>query len=300
LMGLHRQGDHSTGGGTRLLRCADGWWALNLARDADLVPALIGASVIGDPWSAISAWSAGVPGATIRARTSMLGLAASLLSEVSAPARPWSFRPWPTGPDSDVGQRPGARAGAPLVVNLGALWAGPLAARLLGMAGAEVLHVESAARPDPTRDQAPDFFTALRGNGRFLRVDFTQPNQVRSVLEQADVVIEASRPRALERLGIGRDELMSRPGPRLWLRITGHRDPLRVAFSDDAAVAGGLVGWDAAQPVFAGDAIADPLTGLLAGLAATTLLARGGRWSADLHLADVAAYCAIAGVRSAD
>jgi len=41
-----------TGGGTRLIPAADGWWALNLARDADLVPALTQAPAGDDPWQA--------------------------------------------------------------------------------------------------------------------------------------------------------------------------------------------------------------------------------------------------------
>ena len=62
----------------------------------------------------------------------------------------------------------------------------------------------------------------------------------------------------------------ARPG-RVWLRITGYGTDAgsaeRVAFGDDAAVAGGLVGYDGAGPVFVGDAIADPLTGLEAAAA---------------------------------
>ncbi|EUA16277.1 coA-transferase III family protein [Mycobacterium xenopi 4042] len=81
----------------------------------------------------------------------------------------------------------------------------------------------------------------------------------------------------------------------MWLRIKGYNDqPDRVAFGDDAAVAGGLVGADADGPVFCGDAIADPLTGLEATRAVAQSLHRGGGELIELSLAAVAAtYAAL-------
>ena len=85
-------------------------------------------------------------------------------------------------------------------------------------------------------------------------------------------MIESSRPRALRRLGLHADEWLAAGPGRIWLSITGYgrEDPRqRVAFGDDAAVAGGLVatGTDG-SPAFCADAIADPLTGMLAAAAA--------------------------------
>ena len=55
-------------------------------------------------------------------------------------------------------------------------------------------------------------------------------------------------------------------GSAVWVSITGYgRDgpaAQRVAFGDDAAVAGGLIGGDRTDPVFCADAVADPLAGL--------------------------------------
>lgn len=69
--------------------------------------------------------------------------------------------------------------------------------------------------------------------------------------------------------------------------IPGHPQQ-RVAFGDDAAVAGGLVAWAAdGTPVFCGDAIADPLSGLHAGLAALAAHAAGGGWLMDVAMAAV-------------
>ncbi len=124
---------------------------------------------------------------------------------------------------------------------------------------------------------------------------------LRDLLAAADVVIEASRPRALAQLGLGPDDL-GPDGPGLWVSITGHGrsgpGADRVAFGDDAAAAGGLVAWTARGPVFAGDALADPLTGLAAAAAAAGATRTGGspdggrRWLVDLALAEVAAWVA--------
>ena len=57
-------------------------------------------------------------------------------------------------------------------------------------------------------------------------------------------MIETSRPRALAALGLAPEMIPHRHG-QVWLSITGYgrAAPERVAFGDDAAVAGGLVGW---------------------------------------------------------
>jgi crotonobetainyl-CoA:carnitine CoA-transferase CaiB-like acyl-CoA transferase len=62
----------------------------------------------------------------------------------------------------------------------------------------------------------------------------------------------------------------------------------RVAFGDDAAVAGGLVGWDGHTPCFIGDAIADPLTGLAAAAAILGALVGDGAWVIEASMADIA------------
>jgi crotonobetainyl-CoA:carnitine CoA-transferase CaiB-like acyl-CoA transferase len=70
-----------------------------------------------------------------------------------------------------------------------------------------------------------------------------------------------------------------------------------VAFGDDAAVAGGLVGWttgQAPEPVFCADAIADPLAGVCGALAVARSVADGGGEFIDLSMREVAATFAAA------
>jgi hypothetical protein len=285
LLGLRRGGAVSCGGATWLLRAADGWVALSLARETDveLLPAFLG---IEDP-SEVPTVVAAASAADLRAAAVLLGLPFAILDETppSAGASGSVASPVMATPlgDAEPLDRP------PLVVDLSSLWAGPLCSRLLLERGATVVKVESASRPDGAR-QTPALFALLNHGKEQRSVD---PSEFAGILATADVVVEGSRPRALEQLGIVAAEL---EGPRVWVSITGHgRDAAnreRVAFGDDAAVAGGLVVHDGAGPCFAGDAIADPLTGVAAAAAAVAALDAGGRWLLDAALARTAAWCA--------
>jgi CoA-transferase family III len=177
------------------------------------------------------------------------------------------------------------------VVDLSSLWAGPLCGQLLSAAGCDVIKVESISRTDGARVGSPEFFDLLNCNKRSVSLDFANREDIRALialLGSADVVIEASRPRALEQLGIDRRALLSESGVSVWLQITGHGatgiDANRIGFGDDAAVAAGLVAWDGTQPVFCADAIADPATGLLAASAVLEALGSGGHWLLDASL----------------
>jgi crotonobetainyl-CoA:carnitine CoA-transferase CaiB-like acyl-CoA transferase len=180
-----------------------------------------------------------------------------------------------------------------LVADLSSMWAGPLCGQILGAAGATVVKVESPARPDGTRSAGAGFYDWINRGKLSYAVDFDD-DRLPALLSVADVVIEGSRPAALARRGVSPQSL---PGPRgrVWLRITGHgTDSPRVAFGDDAAVAGGLVGTGGDGPVFCADAVADPLTGLEAALALVNSVRHGGGEVIDVVMARVAAtYAAL-------
>jgi crotonobetainyl-CoA:carnitine CoA-transferase CaiB-like acyl-CoA transferase len=182
-----------------------------------------------------------------------------------------------------------------LVADLSSLWAGPLCGQLLARAGAVVVKVESPSRPDGTRRGEPAFFDWMNAGKLSYCVDFdSESDALRRLLDVADIVIEGSRPAALRRRGLSAEDVAGRKG-RIWLRIKGYRDePHRPAFGDDAAVAGGLVGAAADGPVFCGDAIADPLSGLEAARALGESLRRGGGEVIDVSMSQVAArYAAL-------
>lgn len=285
LTGWAPRGRISAGGATRLLRTSDGWFALTLSRPDDIaaVPALVGADGIGaDPWPAVTAWAATQPAVAVVERARLLGLPAATPAETAAAP--------PRITACGTRSRPRAPRGL-LVADLTSLWAGPLCGRLLADAGAVVVKVESPQRPDGTRAGNVAFFNWVNHQKLCYAVDFdSECADLAALLRVADVVLEGSRAGSLTRRGLDPQQL---PGPtgRVWLRISGYGGdtPDRVAFGDDAAVAGGLIGFDATGPVFRGDAIADPLTGLEAAAAVLAALRRGGGELIEIGLAQVAA-----------
>jgi hypothetical protein len=295
LRGLRRGGEVSCGGHTRLLRARDGWLALSLARteDIELVPAWLGLpGPAADPWTAATIRLSTLDSLSIAERGRMLGLPVAALGTVPAATPVRMLDAGATGPCASMEGL--------TVVDLSSLWAGPLCASLLQLAGARVAKVESLARPDGLRRGDPAFFDLLNAGKLSVALDLGRPAgvaELRRLLAAADVVIESSRPRALEQWGIVASDLLTGPGrPRVWLSITGYgRDePGRdwVAFGDDAAVAGGLLAWDDAAPCFCADAVADPATALVAAAACLATLRRGGRWLLDVAMARVAASLA--------
>lgn len=157
------------------------------------------------------------------------------------------------------------------VIDLSSLWAGPLCSHLLQKCGYSVTKVESQQRPDGARFGNPTFFAELDVGKKHVEIDFRSNdgvNDLRDLIHNADVVIEGSRPRALLQLGIDAEQMLREARPQVWLSVTGHgREGVagqRVGFGDDCAVAGGLVEDSPSGPQFVGDAIADPITGLVA------------------------------------
>lgn len=305
-------GATSAGGSCRLLRSADGWIAANLPRedDLELLPAWL--DVVGEeavPWDAIAQSCADRTVDAIVASGQELGLAVSALGDpratdeqlefrgTSGAARPWLVR--------RAGERRrGTALDSALVVDLSSLWAGPSCARLLGLGGARIVKVESTSRPDGSRAGDPAFHAWLHDGHELVEFDFASEDgrrALRALLAEADVVIEGSRPRALERLGIEPTEVLAARAGAVWVSITGYgrcgpwRD--RVAFGDDAAVAGGLVDRaDDGSPTFVGDAIADPLTGVVAAALAAGAISTGGGMHIDVGLREIARAAAAGAV----
>lgn len=301
LAGLRRAGTISCGGACHLLRVADGWLAVSLARpsDRDLLPAWLGEPFRGD-WVELAAVVRTRLSADLRAQASLLGLPVGVLGE-----RRWSAGP--IVPAEAHGEAApwdprGPALGGLRVVDCSSLWAGPLCARLLEIAGASVTKVESAERPDGARAGNAAFFASLRGRRTERRIALSTAEgraEFAELIAGADVVIEGSRPRAFAQLGIDAATMLS-GNVRVWISITGHgrvAAPERVGFGDDAAIAGGLAAHvvrarGETLPVFLGDAIADPLTGLAAATEAVRRLAGGGRWLLDAALSRTASFVA--------
>jgi CoA-transferase family III len=300
LLGLAAQGRVSAGGATHLIRADDGWCALTLSRADDVaaMPAMLEVDALPtDPWPAIHRWAVTRPVAEFVDRAVLLDLPAAALGS-TGPASPRVLGCGTAGPSRGVEGL--------LVVDLSSMWAGPLCASLLGRGGATVVKVESPTRPDGTRSGDPRFFDWMNAGKLSYSIDLDAGRDALwDLLAVADVVIEGSRPATLARRGLGPHDCPPKPG-RVWLSVTGHGSQdgsgHRVAFGDDAAVAGALVGLRADGPVFVGDAIADPLTGLTAAAAIIEALAHGGGVHVEVAMAAVAATFAVdaGAVTSAD
>ncbi|HVX53745.1 CoA transferase, partial [Nocardioides sp.] len=176
-----------------------------------------------------------------------------------------------------------------LVVDLSALWAGPLCGHLLGLLGAQVVIVESTRRPDPTRSVAPAFHRLLRAGATHVTVDLDTAAglaELADLLSGADIVIESTRPRALHQLGIHPADVVAVAKACSWISITAYgRAHNRVGYGDDVAAAAGLLGTGS---VFAGDALADPLTGVHAAVTALASAVAGRCAVHDVAMYDVA------------
>jgi CoA-transferase family III len=301
--GLRRRGTVSCGGATRLIETADGWLAVSLARreDIELLPAWLGLERAEDPWRAVTRVGTDRRAVELAERAALLGLPVSALP-VSPPISPMAdpaLSPLPCRTERLGDAPPMTTIAGARVVDLSSLWAGPLCGSFLALAGADVVKVESTSRPDGARRGPAPFFDLLNGDKRSVAVDFRSDHGVhalRRLVSTADIVIESSRPRALEQLGFDATALVHDGRPRVWISITGHgrsgsaRD--RVGFGDDAAVAGGLVCWQDDRPVFCADAVADPTSGMVAAAVCLDALAIGGRWLVDVGMAGVAAHLA--------
>lgn len=314
--GLKIPGRTSAGGGCRLFEAIGGTVALNLARPADLamLPALFETDEhdgTDDAWIAAHVARSDAQALVRRGRSMGLAIAAEHERAQHAGARQAASATASgfdsCGPAASIAVelaagRPAASARpAPRVVDLSALWAGPLAAHLLWLAGAEVVKVESRSRPDGMRSGDGDFYALLNQGKSTVVADLADPADRRallSIIAASDVVIEAARPRALAQLGIDADEIVRSTPGLVWLSITGHgsigASAGWVGFGDDCGVSGGMsaaLRAAAGRAGFVGDAIADPLTGVFAAVVAWNgwLSRRGARWG--LAMSHVVARC---------
>lgn len=298
--GYSRAGAISAGGSCRLLPAKDGWLAINLARDSDweILPAWLEMDSATD-WHTLAHALREMTVDTAVMRGRLLGLAVCAMASTQATQPSWFTRHPIARLNQVVARSPKNKT--PLVLDLSSLWAGPLCGHLLQMLGARVIKIESTQRPDGARFGEKHFFDLLNAHKESVVLPLNTPRgreQLRQLLLQADIVIEASRPRALRNMNIFAEDIIAQ-NPRLtWLSITGYgRDEPHdnwIAFGDDAGVAAGLsqlLFEVTGEVMFCGDAIADPLTGMHAALAAWASYLRGGGELLSVSLRDVVSHC---------
>lgn len=136
--------------------------------------------------------------------------------------------------------------GAPLkgvrVADFGHVLAGPYCSMLLGALGAEVIKIETRARPDEQRAQHGDGIAKdLEGNSNFLEVNLNKlscslnlatekgRDIARRIVAISDVVVENMRPGVMQKLGLGYEELSKVRPDVIMLSLSGfgQTGPLR-------------------------------------------------------------------------
>jgi crotonobetainyl-CoA:carnitine CoA-transferase CaiB-like acyl-CoA transferase len=177
-----------------------------------------------------------------------------------------------------------------LVLDLTRVLGGPYCTQILGDHGAEILKVEPP-QGDEVRDWGPPFdaagdasyFLGVNRNKRSLGLDLSQP-QGREVLlrllERADVLIENFKPGAMERWGLGYQDVLESRFPRLvHCRISG--------FGADGPM-GAMPGYDAVIQAMVGMFSINGMPGSAAG--------EGGPTRIGIPLVDIGTglYAAIA------
>ena len=115
------------------------------------------------------------------------------------------------------------------VIELANFIAGPLCGTLLADMGADVVKVEppggdmSRATP-PIRNGESVSFTALNRNKRSLVLDLKLPDAqavMRKLAAKSDVFVEANRPGALEKMGLGADQLKAVNPKLIYTSVSG-------------------------------------------------------------------------------
>jgi crotonobetainyl-CoA:carnitine CoA-transferase CaiB-like acyl-CoA transferase len=199
------------------------------------------------------------------------------------------------------------------ILDLSRVLAGPLASQILGDLGADVTKVERPDHGDDTRHWGPPFvgddaayYLSLNRNKRSITVDLRTgegAEMVRRLAGSSDVLIENFRPGLMADLGLALEDLRRDTPGLITCSLT--------AFSHEALESAGRLGYDiifqalsglmsvtgepGGEPVKAGVALLDVITGLqaaigiLAALDERTRTGRGRHVSVSLFDASVAA-----------
>ncbi|MBJ7338326.1 CoA transferase [Mycolicibacterium sp.] len=169
------------------------------------------------------------------------------------------------------------------VLDMTTFWAGPSCTHVLGMLGAELIHLESTARPDGTRliagipasvdlwwERSP-IFSALNTNKQSLTLDFqTRPGRelLRRLIPTCDVIVENFTPRVIDQLGLDfasvrelRDDVIMLRMPGFGLDGPWRENPAFAYIIEDATGLSWLTGYPDRNP-YEPYSVGDPNAGV--------------------------------------
>lgn len=206
------------------------------------------------------------------------------------------------------------------VIDLSRVLAGPACTQILGDLGADIIKVERPGAGDDTRKWGPPYlmdenghettesayYLSVNRNKRSIAVDITTPDGqdiIHALLAKADVLIENFKTGGLAQYGLGVEQVRARHPHIIYCSITGFGQTGSLASEPGydflAQAMGGLMsvtGEPDGQPIKAGVALSDVMTGLYAAigiLAALHARKQTGQGQAiDLSLLD----CTLAGM----
>lgn len=170
-----------------------------------------------------------------------------------------------------------------LIADFSRVLAGPYATMLLADLGAGVVKVERPGTGDETRAWSPPsddegtstYFLGVNRNKRSIELDLATEDgreRARALVARSDVLVENFRPGTMDRLGLGPAQLLARHPRLVYCSISGFGAGTGAAIPGyDLLVqaVGGLMsvtGEPGGQPVKAGVALVDVITGLHAAL----------------------------------
>ncbi|OMC56438.1 CoA-transferase [Mycobacterium sp. IS-836] len=174
------------------------------------------------------------------------------------------------------------------VVELTKVWAGPYAGKLLALLGAEVIKVETAAHPEEMRayggtdiNHAP-YFLSINPEILSVDLDIKSPDdmaRLHELIARSDIVINNLRPGAMERQGLGHEQLTAIKPDIISVSIKmwgndgplGHQTGYAPCFAALAGLAS-LVGYPGGPPLGTSMRYGDSTVGAAAAYAAVVAL----------------------------
>jgi len=176
------------------------------------------------------------------------------------------------------------------VLDLSRVLAGPYATMVLADSGADVVKVEHPERGDDTRHWGPPFkggesayFLAVNRNKRSIGIDIKTPEglgRIKKLAASADVLIENWRRGALEKIGLGYEDLRASNPDLIYCSITGFGpgpDEDRPGYDFLVQARGGVMGITGqpdGEPTKVGVAVSDIFCGMYASNAILAALHR--------------------------
>lgn len=176
-----------------------------------------------------------------------------------------------------------------VVIDLSRVFAGPYCTMVLGDLGATVIKVEQPGKGDDTRQFGPPYiagesayYLGLNRNKHSITLDFSNPEDKQGLLELikgAAVLVENFRPGALERQGLGYEDLRTLNPGLIYCSISGygHSGPYvsRPGYDFVAQAESGIMavtGEAEGEPQRVGSPISDQAAGMYACIAVLAAL----------------------------